>query len=291
MQLSFFIVDVFAMEKYTGNQLAVFPDAGALSHDDMLSLAREMHYSETTFITGEQQEDGGYPVRIFTPQEELPFAGHPTLGTAFVIHRFLRDNPTGEIRLNLDVGQIPVRVDTEQELLWMTQNPPEFGATIPPDTIADVLSIPRDDFDPNYPVQIVSTGIPFIIVPLLSIKAVQQCAIDHQYYPEALEGCETKALLVFAPETVSQENDIHARVFAEFYGVPEDPATGSANGCLAGYLSKYLYFNNPNIDIQVEQGIEILRPSLLRLRTSVTEQATRVQIGGRVIPVAEGNFF
>ncbi|MCF7804364.1 MAG: PhzF family phenazine biosynthesis protein [Candidatus Marinimicrobia bacterium] len=288
MNTPFYIVDVFAREQFTGNQLAVFPDAGGLSTEEMQSLALEMNYSETTFITGDMENDGGYPVRIFTPREEVPFAGHPTLGTAFVIHEYVLPDRTHEITLNLKVGQIPVQVEQDPPLYRMTQQPPEFGDELDPESLAKVLNIDPGDIETRFPIQSVSTGLPFIIVPLKTLSAVKQSQIDHRHYPGLIRNSETKAILIFAPETLHQGNDLHARVFAEYYGVPEDPATGSANGCLAGYLAKYRYFRNPNIDIRVEQGHEIGRPSLLHLRTELTSEGIRVQVGGQVIPVARG---
>ncbi|HEY9706832.1 MAG TPA: PhzF family phenazine biosynthesis isomerase, partial [Oculatellaceae cyanobacterium] len=128
-ELTFYIVDVFAVEKYTGNQLAVFTDAVALSETQMQRIAKEMNYSETTFITSTDLRDGGYDVRIFTPNKELPFAGHPTLGTAYIIQREIINEPVEKVNLNLKVGQIPVTwhqtVDAD-EVLWMRQNPPTF---------------------------------------------------------------------------------------------------------------------------------------------------------------------
>ncbi|MBS1271473.1 MAG: Trans-2,3-dihydro-3-hydroxyanthranilate isomerase [Candidatus Marinimicrobia bacterium] len=285
----FYLVDVFAEEEYTGNQLAVFPDAGELSVDEMLQLAWEMHYSETTFITGSQQPEGGFPVRIFTPQEELPFAGHPTLGTAFVVREYLMDDPPDEVVLNLGVGQIPVNFEKKSGALWMTQRRPEFGEIIDRERVAKALNLSPNDFHADYPVQSVSTGIPFLIAPLTSLEAVQECGLNYEYYPTSLDGLDTKAILIFAPETIEADNDLHARVFAEYYGVSEDPATGSANGCLAAYLSYHTYFGRDDINVRVEQGYEIHRPSLLHLRTKIQDEKIVVQVGGNVIPVARGN--
>jgi len=283
----FFIVYVFAEKKYTGNQLAVFPDAGDMSGEDMQNLAREMHYSETTFITGDQQPDGGFPVRIFTPQEELPFAGHPTLGTAYIIRYYLMDTDPGQVVLNLGVGQIPVNID-KGGVLWMTQRTPEFGETVPRESIARVLNLSPADFHTQFPVQSVSTGIPFLIAPVNSLQTVQNCGMNREHYPAALEEFDTKAILVFSTETLLAENDIHARVFAEYYGVPEDPATGSANGCLAAYLSYYEFFGEHGVEVTVEQGYEIDRPSLLYLSTKAEKGQIVVRVGGRVIPVGRG---
>jgi len=286
--LPFYIVDVFAEQKFSGNQLAVFTNAENLSKDEMQQIANEMHYSETTFIQSDLRENGGYDVRIFTPAEEVPFAGHPTLGTAFVIREMLQDEPADEIILNLKVGQIPVQYDEAENVLWMHQQSPAFGETVDNNTLAKVLDVSPNDFHPEFPSQIVSTELPFIIAPLQSIDAVKKARLDFAHYPNMLDGLETKAILLFAPETEHPENDLHVRVFAEYYGVLEDPATGSANGCLAGYLAHHQFFQTKVIDIAVEQGYEIGRPSQLFLRTTIQDDEIQVLVGGQVIAVASG---
>ncbi len=287
-ELTFYIVDVFAEQKFSGNQLAVFTNAKNLSTDQMQQIASEMHYSETTFIQSGLQDNGGYDVRIFTPAEEVPFAGHPTLGTAFVIREKLQDEPTDQVILNLRVGQISAQYEKPGSRLWMHQQSPQFGEIVENSALAKVLDISPEDFHPDYPSQIVSTGLPFIIVPLKSMNAVKKARLNFTHYPEALEGLETKAILIFAPETEYPENDLHVRVFAEYYGVLEDPATGSANGCLAGYLAQHQYLQTKEIDISVEQGYEIDRPSRLFLRTTIQNDEIQVFVGGQVISVANG---
>jgi len=288
MNQEFYIVDVFAERRYAGNQLAVFPEAGDVADEEMQQLALEMNYSETTFIRSDQPVNGGYDVRIFTPREEVPFAGHPTLGTAFVIRNYIRDDTPDEIILNLKVGQIPVRIDPESAVFWMRQNPPEFGEEFEPETMTNVLSLEKGDLDTRFPLQAVSTGLPFIIVPLVSLDAVTRASVNYTVYPDLLEGSETQAILVFAPETEEPDNDLHVRVFADYYGVPEDPATGSANGCLAGYLAHHRYTGEPEIDLRVEQGYALNRPSLLCLRSVASDSGITVDVGGKVVAVARG---
>lgn len=288
MNLSYHIVDVFAEQRFSGNQLAVFLDTGDLPEDVMQQIASEMHFSETTFLGSREQHNGGYDVRIFTPAEELPFAGHPTLGTAAVIREFVQETPAELVKLNLKVGQIPVRYDQAKQIYRMHQKSPEFGQIIDAERVAQVIDLSPEDIDKDFPVQIVSTGIPFIIAPLTSLGAVKKARLNFGAYPDALRGLETGAILLFAPETEKAENDLHVRVFAEYYGVTEDPATGSANGCLAGYLAKHQYFGSEAIGIAVEQGFEIGRPSRLFLRTSMESDQIQVHVGGNVIPVARG---
>ena len=169
--VNFYIVDVFAESKYTSNQLAVFCGAGVaeLSEAQMLLIVREINYSETTFIRSPHPRDGGYDVRIFTPKKELPFAGHPILGTAFVLQQEIIREKVDRVILNLAVGQIPVTFNYHNEsadILWMRQNPPSFGQVLSAESLANVLNLEPDEIDLNFPIQEVSTGVPFIIVPL-----------------------------------------------------------------------------------------------------------------------------
>jgi len=288
---SFYQVDVFAEQKYAGNQLAVIRNAGGLTDDKMQQIALEMNFSETAFILSDQEREGGYDVRIFSLDEELPFAGHPTLGTAYIIQQYIIGSEVPQVNLNLQVGQIPVKFtyeDNKPDILWMQQINPSFGKTFDPAAVAVALNIPEGFIEERCPVQEVSTGLPFIIVPLKDLAAVKACRIDRVGYYQLIDQAEAKAILVFSPETYSEDNDLNARMFDDFHGITEDPATGSANGCLAAYLVKNRYFDQNQIDIQVEQGYEIKRPSLLLLKAKEEGGVISVSVGGRVIMVAEG---
>ena len=289
----FYIVDVFAERKYAGNQLAVFKGVKNLSDKQMQQFAKEMNYSETTFILSEEKRNGGYDVRIFTPEHEVPFAGHPTLGTAYVIQQEIVKEPVEKVALNLKVGQIPVTFKysgQQVDIMWMKQINPIFGEVFNSKPISQALGLKETNINDRFPIQDVSTGVPFIIVPLKSLTAVKQARIDKDRYFELIKNTQAKAILVFSPETYNKENDLNVRVFADYYGVPEDPATGSANGCLAGYLVKHRYFGDDRIDIRVEQGYEIGRPSLLFLRAEDKEGKIDVLVGGKAIMVAKGEF-
>lgn len=288
----FYIVDVFAEKKYSGNQLAVFTNAAGLSDDQMQHFASEMHFSETTFLLS-QEGDGGYGVRIFTPLQEVPFAGHPTLGTAFIIKKMVARDKPAKVVLNLKVGQIPVTFESDQEgdeVVWMKQKPPSFGSRLDPAKVIQCINLSADDIDTRFPVEEVSTGLPFIILPLASKKAVSRAQVSTDSFSALIDSIDAKALLIFCGETEEMENDLHVRVFAHGYGVAEDPATGSANGCLAAYLTKNRYYDKDHIDIRAEQGYEIGRPSLLYLRTTTDDDRINVFVGGKVQYVAEGKF-
>jgi trans-2,3-dihydro-3-hydroxyanthranilate isomerase len=284
----FYIVDVFAEEQYAGNQLAVFMDAASLSAEEMQKLANEMHFSETTFILSEEEDNGGYDVRIFTPDAELPFAGHPTLGTAYIICHEVLEKPRAVVRLNLGVGQIPVTFDETAGVLWMRQKEPLFLRRFDKASLADMLGVAAADVDEGFPVEEVSTGIGFVIVPIKGLASVRRSYLDLRKYREYFGAEQPEGILVFCRETNKGENDLHVRVFTKFPNVLEDPATGSGNGCLAAYLVKHRYFGEPKIDIRVEQGYEMGRPSLLFLRSEEKGGSIEVRVGGKVIPVAKG---
>jgi trans-2,3-dihydro-3-hydroxyanthranilate isomerase len=281
--ITFYIVDVFAETKYTGNQLAVF--RGPVPEALMQPLALEMHYSETTFITNETPRDGGYDVRIFTPGAEVPFAGHPTVGTAHILRTEVAPGLPDSVALNLKVGQIPVRFNGNY---WMTQNPPIFGAQLSSEALAAVLGLAPGDLDPRFPVEEASTGLPFIIVPLPSLAVLQRARVNRDKYFELVAKTWAKGILVFCPEARSPENQLSVRVFVDFFGVPEDPATGSGNGCLAGYLVKHRYWGQDAMEARVEQGHQVGRPSLLHLKAAAGPDGIHVAVGGNAITVASG---
>lgn len=292
-KLVFYTVDVFAESKYAGNQLAVVLNAHSLSAGEMQKIAREMNYSESTFVQSNRKNKGGYDVRIFTPNEEVPFAGHPTLGTAFVIQQAIIRKPTKSITINLKAGQIPVSMSYKgrtPDLLWMKQIQPSFGETnLPSETVAQILGLEESQIDPSFPVEEVSTGLAHIMVPLRSLEAVKKAKVNKEKYFEFIKNRSAKAVFIFCAETYDKKNRINARQFADYYGVPEDPATGSANGCLAAYLVKHRYFGEDTLDdVRVEQGYEIGRPSLLRLRAAARGTDIDVWVGGRVIMVSKG---
>jgi trans-2,3-dihydro-3-hydroxyanthranilate isomerase len=290
MQKKFYIVDVFAEKKYAGNQLAVFRNASNLSQEEMQQIAFEINYSETTFIMDDNPKNNGFDVKIFTPKQEIPFGGHPTLGTAYIIANEILTTPVDTITLNLKVGQIDVEVDSTNRLLRMKQNNPVFGQKLDPDQLIDVLSITKQDFDNRFPIEDVSTGLPCIIVPLNSLTALKKINIHRQKYFKLVSGLSAKPILAFCPETYSNDLDLSVRVFVDYFGIPEDPATGSGNGCLAAYLVKHKYFGRKQINIKTGQGYEINRPSKLYLNAYESDNGIHVNVGGKVKKIAEGYF-
>jgi len=285
--IPFYIVDVFAEGKYSGNQLAVVISRNKLNDDEMQRIAKEMNFSETTFITSVEN----YDVRIFTPEVELPFAGHPTIGTAFVLQQEFMKEKVKTMSLNLKIGNIAILFKYKGEILsevWMEHNEPAFSGFFAPELLADVLHINENDIDDRYKIQEVYTGIPTLIVPLKSLDAIKRVRINKEKYTHLIQNTQAKSILVFCPETYDKKNDLNVRFFADYYGVPEDPATGSANGSLAAYLVKYDYFGKKRIDIRVEQGYEIGRKSLLLLKAEEKEGKFYITVGGKVILIAKG---
>ena len=295
------VVDVFAESPLQGNQLAVFTDARGLSGEEMQAFARETNLSETTFILPrdpDTEREHGIQVRIFTVAEELRFAGHPTLGTASWLywnHPVLRGAET--ITLDLPVGPISVTFKAGVEgkhgvFGTMRQNDPRFGELHSPEAIAAVLGLAAEDLDPALPIQTVSTGMAFCIVPLRSLAAASRLAIPQNAARAYLEQCDAKFFYCITRSDPTSKTEWHARM--QFYN-GEDPATGSASGCAISYLVRHGLAASDQ-PIVLEQGIEMHRPSRIHVQATLTSEAggsgvTNVFVGGRTIPVAMGRFF
>ena len=283
----FFFTDVFTRQRYGGNQLATFVDCESLSDQDMQRIAKEINFSETTFITSRLPRDGGFDVRIFTPKAEIDFAGHPTLGTAHIIRNKLGLTTANEITLNLKVGKIQVAF-AEDSVIWMEQMTPSFGKQIDSDTLAHVLGITTADIDPRFPIEEVSTGFPHLIVPLKNLDALRRATVNKDKYFDLVADAWARNLLIFSREAYEPEQSLSVRVFADYFGVPEDAATGSGNGCLAAYLVRHKLFGSPNLDVLAGQGYAMGRPSTLALRANEYEEGIEVFVGGSVVDVAQG---
>ncbi|HIG41829.1 MAG: PhzF family phenazine biosynthesis protein [bacterium] len=280
MPRTFYITDVFNEGPYSGNQLATVADASGLSTEEMQKIAREFNFSETTFFMG-RDSDGGFSVRIFTPTDELPFAGHPTLGTAYLIREHIAPMDVDRIELNLKVGKIPVTFH-KNGVLWMKQRSPEFGDILDRQIVADSLGLALDELDEDFPSQFVSTGLEFAMIPLVSMDALRRSAVRKSLGFGAF---------IFCRDGYNSDQSIAARMYAGSAGISEDPATGSANGCLASYLVEHGYFDSSSIDIRVGQGYEINRPSTLHLRATKQDGEFDINVGGRVGLVAKGELF
>ena len=287
----FFLTDVFTTRKYGGNQLATFVDCDRVTDGEMQRIAREINFSETTFILGRTPRNGGFDDRIFTPTAEVPFAGHPTLGTAHVIRKHILRADVEDIALNLPIGQIPVRFDAGESappMLWMRQTAPTFGATLDRAVVAGMLGLAASALDAHLPIAEVSTGFAHIVVPLSGLDALRRATVDRARYDALVNTAWAKVVLVFSREPYEPSHALSVRVFAPFFGISEDAATGSGNGALAAYLSRHRVLGSPTVDCIAGQGYEMDRPSTLALRTHERTGEIEVSVGGRVVDVAEG---
>jgi trans-2,3-dihydro-3-hydroxyanthranilate isomerase len=284
-QLQYVTFDVFSSRPLEGNQLAVFLDARGLSTDDMQAIARETNLSETTFILpGEERTPDSHRVRIFTVQEELPFAGHPTLGTAMALHQ-----ATGEqkVTLDLNVGAIPVEFSTRDDMAFgeMRQRDPEFGTTHAREAAARAAGLSLDDLASDVPIQTVSTGVPFIIVPVQKLATMQRLTLNFTHASEYLDRSDGKFFYFVSRETMNAKATLHARMI--FYN-GEDPATGSAAGCCTAWAVRHGVLA-PETQGLIEQGVEMKRPSAIYIRASRTgDQVSNVRVGGHAVEVARG---
>ncbi len=294
---SFVIADVFTEQRFGGNQLAVFIDAEGLDTETMQNMAREMNYSETTFLLP-PTEGGDYRVRIFTPGVELPFAGHPCVGTGHVIVADRMKEWTGNettVVLETGVGPIRVSVQTENDRAGhttMTQPLPQVKGTLSDRTrLAQALSLDSSDFA-ELPVEAIHNGLTVLIVPVASLEALQRIKVDPGKLEDVSREMGAETVLVFTRETVRPTSTVHCRVFAPAAGVIEDAATGSANGPFGYYLVQHgLVEANKTAKIISEQGFEMKRPSLLHIEVDVAKDAkevTAVRVGGGVVITGRG---
>lgn len=294
-RLHYHRVDVFTDRAFGGNPLAVFTNGRGLDTETMQAIAKEFNLSETTFVVPPDDPAHDWRVRIFTPGSELPMAGHPTVGTSFVLareHLIRRDARETTIVLEEGVGPVPVRIEFnegEPSFAEMTQPLPTFGPVLEDRRgVAAMLSLEESDLETDLPAQIVSCGVPFAYVPLRGLDAarrarprvdlMERVAEEHGIPPE---------VFVFTREVEHEGSTVHSRMFAPGLGITEDPATGGASGPLGCYLVKYGVF--PDGNIISEQGVEMERPSFIHIRIETEgERVTAVRVGGRCHFAGEG---
>jgi len=285
-QFPFVQLDVFTSVPLEGNQLAVFTDARGMSDAELQKIAKEMNLSETTFIFPQDaatESRDGVRVRIFTVQEELPFAGHPTLGTAWQLKQQRPEQ--SEIILDLKVGRVPVRFETRDGLLFgeMRQAEPQFGEMHDHAAVARALGLRIADLDEGLPIQTVSTGLPFTIVAFREVATLSQLQVSWNQIASYFSGRDSSAFFYF----VAPDGDRKLRARMIFYN-GEDPATGSAAGCCAAWAVNYGVLGSGEQGI-IEQGREALRPSYLYVRANKTaDTVTDVRVGGHVVHVIDG---
>ncbi len=285
--MRFQYVDVFTDRAYAGNPLAVFFEEGGLTDARRQAIAREVGFSETTFVDPLPTADGRWKVRIFTPDREIPFAGHPTLGSADVIARTLAPG-LEHVVLALGVGPIPV---VREEGRWvMDQKTPTFGAVADRAGAAALLGLDESDLDPGLPVRYSSTGLPCLVIPLNSRSALDRCRVNHSAFERWLGVVGPGNLAAFARGSADPACALSVRVFVDDSGFYEDPATGSAAGNLAGYLVEHEVFGPGRLAVVESQGDQMGRPSRLHLQAWREAAGIRVRVGGQVVPVASGDW-
>ncbi|MFZ0279520.1 MAG: PhzF family phenazine biosynthesis protein [Candidatus Sulfotelmatobacter sp.] len=288
--------DVFSARPLEGNSLAVFLDGRGLTDAEMQALAKEMNLSETTFVLPRDsaiERERGIRVRIFTVQEELPFAGHPTLGTAFALRGRGHEERTSaaQVVLELNVGKVPVSFEDSPEgpaFGEMTQVNPTFGIQHEREAIARATGLRSEDFDDSLPIETVSTGLPYTVTPLKSLAVMRNLQIDLERGSEYLARTDGRFFYFVARETVDREARLHARML--FYN-GEDPATGSAAGCAAAWMVAH-GVAKPDERVLIEQGIEMKRPSRIFVRASRSDnRVVNVRVGGNAVEILRGEVF
>jgi trans-2,3-dihydro-3-hydroxyanthranilate isomerase len=286
-------IDVFTANRLEGNQLAVFTDARGLSDDEIQKLARETRMQETTFIfprDAATEREHGVKVRIFTDDQELPFAGHPTLGTSVVLHNRMKGGDVEKIVLDLNVGKIPVNFSQRDGGVFgeMTQVDPQFGDTHDRATVAELIGVQPSDISDEWPIQTVSTGIPFAIVPLKRLSTLQSLQPNAEkvraYFGKA------NSLIDFyyiTRDTGDPKVTIRSR---GLFTTGEDSATGSASGCTVSWMVRHGIVQ-PDRDVHNLQGVEMKRPSHIYMCAGKNgEKITNVRVGGQAVEIAEGEF-
>ena len=299
-KLRYHLVDVFTDDMFGGNQLAVFTNARGLSATTMQAIANELNLSETTFILPPENLAYDYRIRIFTPVAELPMAGHPTIGNAYVLAKeYMIDRGDQEtclqIQLEEEIGVIPVTIqmhNNSPELIWMEQPLPVFGSEFKDvDVIAEMLNIaPGAISEAGLPIQVVSCGVPFLIIPIQDLASMRRVHLRREIWEQVLRDYEAVHVFVFTRETERRDGTVHCRMFAPALGIIEDPATGGASGPLGCYLVHHKVVPiEPTTHIISEQGIEMGRPSTVYIGIdSEDNKITGVRVGGTCCSVGEG---
>ena len=301
-KIHYHLVDVFTDRIFGGNQLAVIPNGRGISTELMQSIAREFNFSETTFVLPPEDAGNDYRLRIFTPAQELPMAGHPTIGTTFVLARERMVEPAAAnagrsmIRLEEGVGTIPVSIEWragEPVYAEMQQLPPTFGPRFEDiELLAEVLSLDaREITGTKLPVEVVSCGVPFLYVPVESLDAIRRIRFRADLWERVSQDLQVLGLFVLTREVEVEGSSVHSRMFAPGAGVGEDPATGGASGPLGCYLVRYRVVGDAGATAEFtsEQGIEMGRPSFIKIRIEQSGgEISGVHVGGACRFVGEG---
>lgn len=293
----FIQADVFTDTVFKGNPLAIFPEASGLSAEEMQLIAAEMNLSETAFVLPPTDIKAAIRLRIFTPRAELPLAGHPVVGTVFILaERDTFDLQPGRNRIfqECKAGVLPVDIDAGEDgihKVTMTQSPPRFFDELrSPQRLADSIGLAADELLPHdLPAQVVSTGVPQLMVPVKSRRGLEKIELDVSTMHAVLSETRSDCFMAFTEDCIYPDSTVHARMFAPALGVVEDPATGSAAGALGAYLVRHgRVKTDPTTEIVVEQGYEMGRASTIFVEVDVDDGPVAVRVGGKAVEVAEG---
>ncbi|MBV9647311.1 MAG: PhzF family phenazine biosynthesis protein [Candidatus Eremiobacteraeota bacterium] len=289
------LLDVFTKTRLQGNPLAVFPRARGISDSEMQRIAGELNLSETVFFLEPTIAGALAKARIFTPRQELDFAGHPTVGSAYVLHR--RETHPGSFAIEEKVGLVPIDVETDEtgdSVFWLTTPKITFFETLDAAFCAQLLNLSSEDFVAGVSPQFLSAGNPFLFVCLKTPEAVDRAEIQHAYLKDALGSVNSTGTYVFSRKVPDSDSnfDVYSRLFAPQTGITEDAATGSATGPVAAYMWRHgLLPRKDSLRFTSEQGTKMGRRSLLYVRVAQRDDDVQVKIGGCVVQVGEGNFF
>lgn len=300
--LKFYQADVFTSQPFGGNPVAVFPEAQGLTDDQLQQIAREMNLSETVFVFPPSDPAAVVRLRIFTPTQEIPFAGHPVVGTMHVLAQLgmiTTSEPITRVVQECNIGCFPVDLLTRNGQVMrvvMTQPAPQFLERID-DTedlykVAAALAIPKHTItDTKHSLEVVSTGLPVLIVPVRTLTAVRSINPDPSAIVDLCGRFGANGIMAFTTVTVEPFSNVHARMFAPAIGIPEDPATGSASGALGAYLVQNKIVSlGPLTEIVIEQGYEVERPSRILVQVESKGDAIQtVKVGGQCVMVVEGS--
>lgn len=291
--IKFQLIDVFTIEPFGGNPLAIFDKADGLSSDQMLKIAKELNLSESVFLH-QPTDRADVKMRIFTPGMELPTAGHPTIGTSFYLlkEKGIEPRKQNQLLIEQNIGTINVQYEKQQNevsKILMEQPLPKFEQTFKDKKlIASLLSIEEEEIEQDFPCRIVNCGNPFLIIPIRSLKTIQHLKLNNELFYEILDEIFITGVMAFSLETENPKHITHSRMFAPHIGVPEDPATGSAHGPLASYIHNYNLADLSELSIG-EQGYEMSRPSQVKMKIVQEDgKISKVLVGGSCVQMGTG---
>ncbi len=292
------LLDVFTNQAFGGNQLAVFTDAEDLSSTTMQQFAKELNLAEITFVLPPQHAQNDFHIRIFTPAMELPMAGHPTVGTAYILAKMgliALDESPKIVRFEEQVGVIEVSIQHKEgdiQQIQMHQPLPEFKTIFEDkEAFAELLSIDANSIRDDLPIQVVTTGVPFVFIPIRDLATMHQLKVRLDVWETLLKDTDSPHIFTFSLETETDDATVHSRMFAPAMGIPEDPATGAASGPLGAYMAKYNLVTDTR-NILSEQGMEMGRSSFIYIDIGYEDgEFQHVVIGGACVHMGEGTLF